>query len=360
MIGYLRHFMNNCPNWEEVLAASPYYLRIVHDGPFVLLKYQPWQSTMQLPLVQEARGTIMVMRNGYWEYACMAIPKFFNAGEPEAATPWIEWKNCEAVEKIDGSLIKVWNWRGTWHVSTNGSIAADHCCAPSGKTYLELVEEIVPIEDLVFSLDPRYCYWFELVGPENRIVVPYKDAALYYLGCRNMVNLEESRMVPKLPAIVKYPERRKATSLNEIIAAVAQWQTIEHEGFVVVDSRWNRIKVKSEAYVAAHHARQNGILTTESIVEMWQNDSLDDYLALYSENRVQIENAVEAIHTTADKMEWWFQEALEQGNRKSIALWMNQNHAPGIASAYVFARLDNKVDSALEYLHSYNNLRRLI
>ena len=42
-------------------------------------------------------------------------------------------------------------------------------------------------------------------------------------------------------------------SLHAIETAAEKLNPAEAEGFVAVDAKWNRIKIKSPAYVAMHH-----------------------------------------------------------------------------------------------------------
>ena len=358
----LLQFLNENVNWQSQLTADPYHLRIQHLEPFYLLQYQQFVSDFNLKLVQEARGCIVIEESGKWHYVCKAMDKFFNAGElyAEETLHNFNWNNCHAEEKIDGSLVKIWYYGDTWHISTNGSIDAGNCFTAYNKSYLDLINSTVGIEKLIEGLDINYCYWFELVGPENRIVVPYKEAALYYLGCRNTATWEECNFIPKLPSNVKFPQRCAISCLDDVISMAAQLTTIEKEGFVVVDDRWNRLKVKGEAYVAAHRMRANNLLTPKLILEMWRTNSLDDYMALYPEHNSIIGRVMEQVAAMAEICDKWYFISISNSNeRKEIAQFLSQN-CPPFARSYVFTRLDNKVETAIEFLRNYKNLERLI
>ena len=107
-------------DWENELAAAPYYLKIKYDGCYVMFSYNQLASDFNNELVREARG--IIFRTGEWEYpVCWAFDKFGNYGE--SYVPEIDWPTAMVTEKIDGSLIKVW-WDGYWHISTNGTIDA--------------------------------------------------------------------------------------------------------------------------------------------------------------------------------------------------------------------------------------------
>jgi len=52
--------------------------------------------------------------------------------------PEIDWSKAEVFPKIDGSLIKIYNYRGTWYCSTRGMVL---------KTLLKLKETIWRISE---------------------------------------------------------------------------------------------------------------------------------------------------------------------------------------------------------------------
>ena len=54
----LEYVLNNIPNWEQVLTASPFNLKVSRDGQYLMLKYDQLNSDMSSPIVQSARGII--------------------------------------------------------------------------------------------------------------------------------------------------------------------------------------------------------------------------------------------------------------------------------------------------------------
>lgn len=53
----------------------------------------------------------------------MPYKKFFNFGEDCAAT--IDWNTAKVQEKIDGSLISLYWYDDSWHISSTGCPAGD-------------------------------------------------------------------------------------------------------------------------------------------------------------------------------------------------------------------------------------------
>jgi hypothetical protein len=56
---------------------------------------------------------------------------------------------------------------------------------------------------------------------------------------------------------------------------------IEHEGFVVVDKNWHRIKVKSPEYVMVHHELNGGILSKKKILDLVLENEYEEYLVYF-------------------------------------------------------------------------------
>jgi len=63
--------------------------------------------------------------------------KFFNFGEEYADN--IDWESAHVLEKVDGSLIKVYFHNGAWCVGTNNTIDANDAelSAPPYETFMD-------------------------------------------------------------------------------------------------------------------------------------------------------------------------------------------------------------------------------
>lgn len=361
----LLNFLNEHPNWEEILAASPYNLTIKRDGERVLLEYNQFLSDMSDTLCQQARGSIFRKNNeGKWIAISVGMYKFFNYGQPEAAV--IDWNDPIYVsEKVDGSNIRLAydHISGEWLCSTTGTIDAEKAALPGGtnfkSTFIRVLGGPVLYERLCAGLRKQYTYYFELVSHSNKIVVNYDKEAIYYLGCRDMITFEErgySRTNNGLLIAsfgIEVPKSFKLSSMDECIAA-AQALGENVEGFVVCDARtYQRLKVKSPWYIAMHHMRGNGILTCRRVVEMWKADILDDYVGNFPEYTPYIHKVLDAIKDINTLLEgaWGFAMHFG-GTRKDIAFRVNEIFTP-MGASYIFARLDGKVQNGIEWLKKW-------
>ena len=237
-------------NWEELLSNAPYCIKINRSDGFIIFSYGI-ESDFRIEVVRECRGIILDETDGY-KPVCVPFFKFGNYGESYADD--IDWKTAKVQEKIDGSLIKVWCYKGDWHVSTNKTISAETARTNNDEdTFLNVFNKAWASTGKQFSeLNPDYTYMFELVSPQTRVVVPYEETKLYHTGTRDNNTLQEL----ELEIGIEKPKEFSIATIEDCIEAAKNLDRY-HEGFVIVDSRWRRIKVKSPIYLAIHHILNN-------------------------------------------------------------------------------------------------------
>ena len=224
----------------------------------VLLKYRQGESPMDLRLVQECRGLILDMDDD-WNVVAMPYTKFWNAGDELADQ--IDWRTAQVWEKLDGSLICLFYYKGKWHVSTSGVPDASCRVGDHGMSFAELFWQAVVSDDgysctrWLDALDPCRCYMFELCSAYNRVVVKQDLKPKIYLhGVRNLVTLEEEDPRDHARRIgVDTPSYFYLSSLDRCLEAAKILDPLKQEGFVVCDSKFRRVKIKSPAYIALHY-----------------------------------------------------------------------------------------------------------
>ena len=336
-------FINKNIDWERKLSSPPYNLIIKQKYPFILLKYNQIESDMSNEIVQECRGLILKQINvaltrnpliPQYKVASMRFTKFFNYGQKEAAKLSFP---CEASEKIDGSLIGVWydNEYG-WQVSTSGNIDAKDSPVIFGeyKSYRDIFDKAW--DNKFFDKMNKNCtYIFELVSPYTRIIVPYKEISLYLLSIRNNITLEEEAR-DEIPFIakklfgdkIKTPQSFKCNSIEEVKSFVNNL-TIESEnfeGFVLCDNNFNRIKLKSPAYMELFFIKGEGIFSEKKIIKLileGQDDDVLGYFPEYKEDFDKIRRGLSLLITH-------FKDLLNKGekyrslNKKDFAIWAKE------------------------------------
>ena len=259
---HLCRFIAAHPTDYEPLLRREYDLRIKHDGALAIFNYNVVANFYD-PIVQEARGIIIDTER--CEVVSWPFRKFGNHNEGYADT--IDWQSARVLEKVDGSIIKLWYdyAGGKWQFSTNGTIRAELAAVDGrpGLSYADVIRRADNYGDIPFDrLDRDATYIFELVSPETRVVIDYGVTTLYHLGTRsNITGLERCEDIG-----IKTPASFPITSLSGCLKAAAalndgcEGDEVKNEGFVVVDAAYHRVKIKSPDYIVMHRLRLSGYL----------------------------------------------------------------------------------------------------
>ena len=271
-------YMNENIAWRHDISEKG--IKISDDGPYTLLKYNALDVDWNDPICREARG--IIIKNADYsnrKVVALAYNKFFNIQESYAAN--IDWTTARVQEKVDGSLIKLFFDDNKWHFSTNGTIdAAKAQVANHNMSFMDVIKLAINYKDINFnSLDPNYTYVLELVSPLTQIVINYPVTKLYHTGTRNNITGEEVNMNIGIQKPKEYPLH----NLNDCLTAVSALNADSaendprFEGFVVVDSHWNRVKIKTPEYVSMHYLRTNGNISESTALDMIQNKEDSGY-----------------------------------------------------------------------------------
>jgi RNA ligase len=184
--------------------------------------------------------------------------KFFNIEEGKH-TPTEEF---EVYEKMDGSLGILFFYEGKWIVVTRGSFTSDQSVK---------AQELLRSKYIVESIPKGYATLFEIIYPENRIVVNYGDEEkLVVLGMTSRVSGKEMDYNSLLnvhnesgmSVVKKYDGIKDYKQLKEMVKN-------DQEGFVVKFSNGDRVKVKGVEYLRLHKIMGN--LSTTAVWEVLSN-----------------------------------------------------------------------------------------
>jgi len=357
-------FIKHNPDWEKILSEAPYCLTITRDKMLgknlVMLKYSQVDSDFNEAIVRECRGLILDADTN--EIVSFPFTKFFNFGEANAAD--IDWKSASILQKVDGSLIKIVKIDGQLLVSTNGTI--DAAKAPIAeqigcpfKTFDDIVQYCfryaTPEGVCYMDFEEGFTYMFELVSPYTRVVIPYKTPELYFLGLRNNLTFEEE-LPYSHPLALKFktPQKFDLHTLDECIAATKQMPWDE-EGYVVVDGKFNRVKIKSPAYCAIHHMKGNGKLSYERGIDIVRSNEISEVATYFPEFKNHLDDLKEKLKQTLSFLEQaWANYLLIDSkllSRKDKAVEIQRLFKS--FSGVGFALLDNKINSPKEWLETY-------
>jgi len=166
--------------------------------------------------------------------------KFFNDTELGDMVPW--HLPSVITEKMDGSLGICFYFAGNWHWATRGSFTSEQ--SREANRIMEEQYDWVP-------LDPSITYLFEIIYPENRIVVDYRNTRDLVLLGMVVTKTGEELPLERAPGGLRVVRRLPAWAPSPLLRELIQ----DHEeGYVVRFEDGSRVKIKGERYVQLHKA----------------------------------------------------------------------------------------------------------
>ncbi|KAI8821006.1 RNA ligase-domain-containing protein [Fimicolochytrium jonesii] len=303
-------------------------------------------------LITDTNGTIVAR----------SFPKFFN--EPER--PYESTPEFAVEKKVDGSLVVLFCYKGEWIMASRGAFDS-----PQAGLASQLLNERYPT--LVDHLDADLAYSFELVHPENRIIVDYgSDRKLVFLAAFHRDGVEVDRT--SLTTLMRRSGVELVPSINidsfTIIADLRAHNTLNEEGYVVRFTTGLRIKVKFARYLDLDRIARKltprrvldlytaGVPTFEDLCEKeripdefmsWVRAIWENIDRKYAADRVKVEAEYEGLVGTTRIPKPEFQELIKkldfrkplsamydgQDPRKALLKMINPNKmVPGAEEAY--------------------------
>lgn len=357
MLKVLEFIQAHKNDWEELLSQEPYFLKVSRDNVFnhrlVMLKYNQLDSDFHEEMVRESRG--LIFDEDSLEVVSVPFFKFGNYGESYA--PNIDWESAIITEKRDGSLMKVSYIGDDVLISTNGCIDAfkaplqdDVLCpyANYGEMFVKALGNRLQL------LEKGKTYMFELTSPYNKVVVPYDKLELALIGIRDNQSLQEELIYDSsLKDSFLLPKRYGFRTLEECIES-AKSLPYSEEGYVVVDKYFNRVKIKSLAYVDAHHIKGNGVLTEKRILEILLANEEDEVLVYFPEYSKVFDEMNQRIIRKALILDAQWKrikarlDCKDIASRKDLAMFLKDHSEYDYG--FIFKMLDGRYKFSKDYL----------
>lgn len=186
--------------------------------------------------------------------------KFFNHGED--SDDHVPTSDFVVQDKMDGSLIMIF-WYAGWFTASRGSFVSTQAVKAKA-----MIKEKYSLD----AFDTNFTYVFEIIYPENKIVLDYADQeSLVFLACFDKRGNEQFNQQGAVREggfeIVKQHPFDDYSTIKDLNWADA-------EGFVVRFSNGHRVKIKFQNYVDLHRVVTN--LTPKTVWTMFgKQDTLD-------------------------------------------------------------------------------------
>lgn len=222
------------------------------------------------------RGLIL---DGNHKIVARPFPKFFNLGENQNQI--IPDLPFEVFEKMDGSLGILYWIEDEPYIATRGSFTSNQALKATSILKTKYA-------DSISKLEKSKTYLFEIIYPENRIVLDYGKAEKLVLLAIVDTNtgIEVDLCDIGFETVTKYEGLKDLYKLKDL-------EKPNQEGFVVKFSNGYRIKIKFEEYVRIHR-----IVTQVSSYNIWEYlKSGQDLLPLLDKVPDEFYDWVKATHS---------------------------------------------------------------
>lgn len=327
------------------------------------LNYNQITATDSDPLSQQCRGLILSTgsslferaerKDDRWDFSnicpgstqILAYPmnRFFNYGQGAASIDWND-SQLKTFEKLDGTLCIVYfdHIIHEWHVATRSVSEADVPLTGSDLTFRKLFEKgLKNVSGLSFreftaTLDPEKTYCFELTSPYNRVVVNYPDTKITLIAVRHTQSHKE--FLPELESYLSYlpiVQSFDLGTIEKVIDHVNAQNPMDHEGIVLRDSKFNRIKVKNAAYVAYNKARDSLANSPRACLEIVLSEKADDVIPFMPS---EIAEDLQAMQRLLAKFLSDYQESYKKALDWSKERRANDPEVTGWNDAKLFAK----------------------
>jgi RNA ligase len=293
-----------------------------------------------------SRGLIINRESG--EIVARPFDKFFNWGERgQKAGGHI----VSVTEKLDGSLGILYRQGGGYKIATRGAFDSDQ--AHWATAFLQEYYDLSDLPDELTLL-------FEIIYPENRVVVDYGERReLVLLAARNRHTGKYLPFYPELYIMAQQygfslPKLYQFNNVGEIITQTGLIGP-DQEGWVVEFSDGSRWKLKGDRYLELHKLI-SGLTFKWTLTNMANGTIGAARLVIPEEFLIQVDEWVAEIETTVRQVKEQATTAFEQApksSRKDFALWVQQNHQT--LAPYLFSQLDGKDIEPLIYKFAFRD-----
>jgi hypothetical protein len=319
-LNYLNTWLEIENNPQKCLEhlTEAYAIKVSNNPEYpdlYVLNYDQINSPKTETVTMECRSLVVSCDEDGWYVVSLAFDRFFNYGEGDT-TPDVS--NLVAYEKVDGSLLTLFNYKGEWLYRTRSMIMPTTSVNGFDITWDDFIEVALDYGQDFDLLDSDVSYILEVVGRENRVVTKYEDKEVYFLAARN--NKTGAYISDVLyPAGWNTPNRYKFSSVEDCMQAAKDLPDLQ-EGYVCYTSDGVPVcKIKSSQYVAAHRIRGEG-LNPKRIMQLVMINEQDEYLSVFPEDKEYFEPYLEAWKYLLYKINVHHNNYFDVEDKKEFAL----------------------------------------
>ena len=276
----------------------------------------------------------LILATDHEEVIAHPFAKFFNYSSQGLPHPDASLVNI--TEKLDGSLGILYRQDGQYKIATRGSFTSDQ--ALWATEFLRRYD--------VISIPDHFTFLFEIIYPNNKIVVDYKGREdLVLIGVINRISgydyhwggVEDIGKIYNFPLPIVY----HYNNADEMLT-LAKSLSVNQEGWVLRYSDGSRYKVKGDAYVEMHRLISN--LSFRHVLAAYAQGDCDGYITrlpdeLHPLARQWQKEIIDEESRLVDEV-WQGTDKHRHLSRKDFALWVQKEHKEHMA--LYFTALDGR------------------
>jgi hypothetical protein len=296
-------------------------------------------------------------------------PKFFNQNEKPDCYPSPEiYKDWCIQEKLDGSLLIADYVNGQFNMRTRGT--ASYVTQENASDFEQLRKKYPNVVSFL-QHNSHISLLFEIVTPNNVIVIRPKEIEFYLIGAINKIGMnvisssdltEIWRLIgcPPVPRVYQIEQLQKISVVAEMVKS---WKNAE--GVVIsYNNNQNRIKLKSDWYCWLHRIKSQ--LSSESnLIEYYVQNSMPVYEVFYEKIKaefdfeiaeqlkdtlIKITKAGEQVNKVIEDMKDFVHSIRKIETRKQQAEFITTAYKNTNRTQFVFCILDGKEFSNSQYI----------
>jgi len=282
-------------------------------------------------ITMTCRGLIMNEETG--EVIARPFPKFFNHNQREA--PEVNQNEDKVImEKYDGSLGILFFYDGLAHIATRGSFESEQAIWAT-----EWIRYNHP--EVISELSKDITFLFEIIYPENRIVLNYDFSGLVCIGAIQIATGKNMDVI-----------YRKGLLKMKVVETFEKMQDSREnkEGYVVFYKQSNQwLKYKHDEYVKLHKVvtglSEKGIWETlrdkkslDSLLDGMPDEFHDWATGVSNKIMTDYVNLYMDVRHVVDK--------IKDMDRKEQADYLRENYPHLLTLA--FSRIDGRMDNLEE------------
>ena len=297
-------------------------------------------------ITMAARGIIFNKKTG--EVVSRPFKKFFNASELTGKIDLYELakKPFVSLKKLDGSFAIYFRYENQDYIATKGSFVSEQAewATKWVRSHLQSSEMI-----------PGHSYLFEMIYPENKIVVDYGDKEeLILLG---VINTETGVEIPYAELLeagkrigASVVEAVEFGSLDDLYAYCKTLPATE-EGFVLTFHNGLKVKIKGDEYCKIHRILSH--MTPLAFWNAWDLEAKEIPKAFMVMMPEEFREITDLLYQQIHALHWEAYNEIKEAHEKVMVGLTDANDHKTLF--FKVSEMYPKIKSELMYFHKGNN-----